>query len=172
MRLSRETRWVLSNQYRILSHLAPKDRDFYERAAGVIERGFEGEYESIAAHVYDDGDTLSEGECGFVTDVLAMYDALQRSVKETPVDGVDATRLAFPGFDGNNETKYMAYAGYVVARGHFAHVQGTDYMNSHSPSLDTYHRMLEGWKRAGRDYQLTPDQVREILAERVHPTNR
>ncbi|HHA1345802.1 TPA: YfbU family protein [Enterobacter hormaechei subsp. xiangfangensis] len=80
--------------------------------------------------------------------------------------------VAFPGFDGNNETSHFSAARFMVdkMKGRFTRFAGRD-LNSHSPSVGAYRRMFtvfEPWRNdyPGRD--LNVDELAEILNARSY----
>jgi uncharacterized protein len=164
--LTKFERLVLINQYRILEAVDPENAEDHASIREAIEWGYQSAIDSLFEHVFDG---LSREECGLVDNALAVHDALQRSYDALDDKaGIDRSRLEFPGFDGNNETSHMAYAQYVVEREmpipRFTHVRrsgGT--FNSHTPMRSEYQRMIRVWESVGRGYQLTPDQIKQIL---------
>lgn len=78
--LSHTERWILANQYRILSLLDPDNKTAHERAVYILEEGFEAEYSVISQHITSE--TLSKAETAEVYDILDMYRAMQRSYKD------------------------------------------------------------------------------------------
>jgi hypothetical protein len=156
MTLTKTERIILANQYQILALLDKKNATDYDGIREALEDNYPLAYEGFFDR-FSDGLTLDE--CGFVNEVLAMFDALQR----TKVAGTQ-----FPGFDGNNETMFMAYARYIRKReGRFDYLEvGSADLNSHFPSVDGYRRMLAAWERHGKSYELTADQAKEILESR------
>ena len=118
MKLSRVERWTLANQYRILEALYPKEAKDHCEAREAIERGYELHYGEIAEFVYDDQESMTESECREVLDTLSMFDALKRGMASaTPRPNVESWRVEFAGFDGNNESKQLAYAKYFCQMG-------------------------------------------------------
>lgn len=100
---------------------------------------------------------------------MAMYDALQRSYDAlADKTGIDEYDITFQGYDGNNETKYMGYARYFCNDGErFANLRlGGDGFNSHMTLRPRYQAMLRVWERFDRSYQLTKDQIQEIIDAR------
>jgi uncharacterized protein len=84
--------------------------------------------------------------------------------------GIDSGQLRFPGFDGNNEADLLGYARYYIEDlGHYKRL-GITYLNSHHPTIDTYRRMLEEYRKV--QYTVKKEDVICILAARVHPDNR
>lgn len=163
--LSRVERWILSNQYRILEALYPEEADHLAHAREALEQGFEGRYEDLASHI--DESVLSPQECREVVDILAMYDALQRSRTALGEQTkIKEEEVRFAGFDGNNETAQMVYARHFCG-GPLGRFQGLDTakdFNSHFPSLDSYRAMLRVWKdQCKGSYQMTEAQIRQVL---------
>jgi uncharacterized protein len=121
-------------------------------------------------HIYDDVVTAEEEK--EVIDILDMFDALRRSgaVEALPEE---AWKVQFAGFDGNSETKQMAYAGYFCRSdgGRFGSLAITDF-NSHAPSLERYRRQLRAWNESNDRHQLSAEDIRRIADAAVHPDNR
>lgn len=80
------------------------------------------------------------------------------------MEGMDAARLKFPGFDGNNESKFMSYAQYM--RRHrkwtFLDLASADF-NSHHSTGDTYRHMLAQWRQSKDPFGLSAADVVRIL---------
>lgn len=79
--LSRIERKILANQYAILELIDRQRADEYKGLKEIVEHGFEAEYEDVLREVFDESDTMSEEECGYVGDVLQMYDMMQTAYK-------------------------------------------------------------------------------------------
>jgi uncharacterized protein len=87
----------------------------------------------------------------FVTDVLDMwrliesaYVKLSKKDKDRVLKEADpfGTHVEFRGFDGNNETSHMGIARFLVEKmGRWSQFKGRE-LNSHSPTLVRYGRML------------------------------
>ena len=182
MDLSDETRLVLRNQYQILEHIDPENKDWYHRAVEVLESGYEFEYETLAPWIRD---PMSHDECLEVIEILEMHRDLHISyeaLQDTTV--VEERDIRFHGFDGNNEPRQLGYAHFLIEdEGKWAELAGSgDGLNSHLPVLDTYRRMQAVWKdcvarrRSSEDYSsdalLTADDIKRIAEARVHPDNR
>lgn len=166
MALTKSERLILANQYRILTFVDPKNAKSYERAQEALESGYESAINTLFDPIFDG---LSESECSFVIRVMAMYDALQRSQSTLGANaGVTKEEVQFPGFDGNHETEYMAYARYVIQHeDRFTYLEpvGSDF-NSHMPSLALYRAMLREWQAAGEKYDLSEGEIRHLLSSR------
>ncbi|BCH07384.1 hypothetical protein MesoLj131c_16420 [Mesorhizobium sp. 131-3-5] len=154
---SKTERLILSNQYTILQKLDPKGG--WDRAAKIVQDGLAGEYGSLTDYIFDG---LSEAECRYVNDVMNMYDALQRPY-------VDAKKpippeASFPGFDGNNETKFMGYARFLRDDDRWKFVKVTNAnLNSHFPTASFYGPKLEAWDKLGRPYPLAGANAESVL---------
>jgi uncharacterized protein len=175
MELTREQRWILANQYRILELLDPESADHYALARTVLERGYESEYDSYAEHIYQE--TMSPSESQEVTQILDMFSALERCYRDmSPQPNVKDWQVRFSGFDGNHETTQLGYAHHLIDReGRWRELADHgDKLNSHAPSLGAYRRMLTVWEKlpTERKYQLTREDIENITAERIHPENR
>jgi uncharacterized protein YfbU (UPF0304 family) len=165
MKLTRTERWILSNQYRILAKLDPKDWERYARAEDALNSGYELEYDGLAKHVYED--TLPTEECVEVINILEMHRMLKYGLDRLEdKTGIDAQAITFHGFDGNNETKQLAYARFVCAKGtgRYEELDRGDDFNSHSPTLPRYRSMLERWRASADKYQLSKPDIVRILA--------
>lgn len=175
MKLSKVERLMLANQYKILELLDPGEAAYYRRMQQVFEAGYEIEYDWSIQHVYDDEHVLSREECLYVIHVMSMYEALQRSYNALAnKEGLEEHSVLFPGFDGNNEGQYLGYASFAREQdGKFSYLRlsGND-LNSHFPTRDMYQRMMSRWIHLGKRYELTRDELKSIIDERIHPDNR
>lgn len=84
------------------------------------------------------------------------------------------TSLTFPGFDGNNETKYNQISRLLNMLNCFKDINITK--NSHHPSIDIYRRMLELFLPARDKFihgiGIPKSDFIQIFLERIHPDNR
>jgi uncharacterized protein YfbU (UPF0304 family) len=174
MDLTRTERWMLANQYRILEALDPDSANYYEKVREALEEGLAAPIDWYAEHIYAEPHTMSRADCSFVSDVMAMHDALQSSFKHLGgVEGLEPESLRFSGFDGNNETKFMGYARFIIEREErFTYLDRNPDLNSHMPTLEVYERMLAAWGRHEKKHQLTAQQINDILSSRIHPSRR
>lgn len=134
---------------------------------------------------YGAGETPSE--VNEVVDILDMWSFIERSYNRLSPDDKErikteaaplGTHAQFAGFDGNHETEQMSIARFLVEDlGKFSEFEGRDF-NSHSPSIDTYRRMLTVFlplrSLLAQEYRhdLTATELIEILKERIHPERR
>ena len=81
--------------------------------------------------------------------------------------GINEYHLKFQGFDGNNETDQYSYVCYfIIDLNRFQELKyGLEYpdLNSHSPMLDKYRKMLDVWKEYNNKNQLTKEDIINIL---------
>lgn len=164
------------------------DTSYQLDRAEALEEGWTKEYDM---EFYVMQPELSRRDCGLVMDLLDMFRILKYSAEKVTDELSDGElrMLEFRGFDLNNvvESRLLAYARWLVSDGdrwqEQAEVfsQDNDRGNSHSPRLGSYRRMLEAYEpiwnsvvhRGGRtDYLLTADELRQIAAAAIHPSNR
>lgn len=124
----------------------------------------------------------------FVADVLEMWSFLEISFNALDETGREALALAagpfgarveFPGFDGNNESEYLAIARiFVEDLDRWSEFEGR-IRNSHMRTIDGYERMLNVFeeirkeKNSSGDYGvLDAEELGKVLSERTHPLNR
>ena len=166
MELSKQERLILSNQYRILEQLYPKDAKTLKEHRKIVEDGYALSYEEISTHIVDE---LNKEECTEVLDILSMHRALHQSAQALTDEPKIA--ISFHGFDGNSETQQMAYTKFYIDELHkFAELteiaQSTDY-NSHYPTLRRYRLMLYEWKGCKNINNLSREDINRILDVRV-----
>lgn len=117
-------------------------------------------------------------EVGLVMDILDMWSFIEEAYERFDVDqklSLEAKadpfgkHVAFPGFDGNNESEYMSIASFLVKdMDRFTRFADRN-LNSHCPVIDGYQRMLEIFlvtrpKLDGRG--LSVDELTEVLNAR------
>ena len=190
-------RQVLSLLHRILGRVLPDDAndtdgdlEYQLMRAEILEQGFTGEYWYETAGFKTE---LSSRDCNRVSEILQMFRIVTYSISKLENEGmrVDenlAHQLEFAGFDHNDALEgHMAkYVEFQMRDGdHWTELQPQlkrhDRGNSHSPMLDTYLRMLSEFRRImdsrrhgvrRHDYLLSLEELKQIAAARVHPSNR
>ena len=146
-----------------------------ENQAWALEWAYPGLFESA--------DT--PGYVRFVADVLDMWETLERSFSELSVEEkqrlaelapVFGERVEFQGFDGNKEFRERSVAKILINDLDRWEIFKGRSLNSHMGSIDAYTRMLEVYGQlpdeAKYDRQLSPEELAEVMNERVHPGNR
>jgi uncharacterized protein YfbU (UPF0304 family) len=120
-----------------------------------------------------------------VVSILDMWRLIEQSYAKLPpadkkrieTDAVPfGKNVSFLGFDGNNESEYMAIARFLVEDiGTFEYFKGRDF-NSHVPSsLASYKRMyavFEPMRRTLDNRDLSASQIIEVLNAKLHPEHR
>ncbi len=159
---------MLANQYRIMGLLDEGDREFCEDMQDALENGY--------SDYYDDklfgwmAEEMSPEDSAFVRDALDVHGAIQHSYEElSDKSGIEESKLAFPGFDGNREGPYLSYADHLRKKeGRFDYVKlsGFDGLNSHAPFAARYERMVHEWKKIPSDrryHALTKEEILSVL---------
>lgn len=165
MKLSRPERWILVNQYRILEALYPNDAESHAKCREALECGYELHYDLMTTHIFSGEAAMSEDECQEVIDILYMFTVLKRRYEVLEdTSGINEWHIEFKGFDGNNETKQMAYARFLCTGSdrHFDELGGGDF-NSHAPLLQAYRCMATQWRDSADRYSPTREEIIRII---------
>ena len=164
-KLTKTERLILTNQFRIRAALTKNkhEAEHFDQFAEVLERGYTLFYGEMFQTISDE---MPQQECCYVLDVLEMYWGLQQSYSQLKdKDGIESHDIVFPGFDGNNETEYMAFTRFLRKDGRFEALQATRDFNSHFPTRHKYVAMLEVWERIPSDqrFVMSAAQIRSVL---------
>ena len=168
-KLTKFERLLLRNQMRILEALYPDEADDIATQREALERGYELLYQWQADFIYEGDDAMTAEECLEVWDTLDMFDAIDRFFKKNPTaESGDLLFSKFRGYDGNNESKFMAFAAFTVERlGRFDYVplERAGYWNSHMPMRPIYGRMQAVWSQHDREdrFNMSEDLLRAVL---------
>lgn len=169
MELSLKDRLILANQCRILEKLYPEEAAAYARYRVAFERGYQYHYDDLPGFFTNE---MRSDQSQELIEMLDMHRALTFAYEKLEdKSGIAQKDIAFRGFDGNNETEYLAYARYICLdhgeeRWHELH---DGLVNSHSPMLGIYRRMLDEWNRAADKYNLTKEEILRIISARAFP---
>lgn len=161
-------RLILANQYEILGLLKEGgDSEWYTRLAENLRDGHKWIYQQKLQL----SENLSDADTNHVLDILGIFSALRDSYKQlADKSGITESDVTFPGFDGNNESELLHFARALSANGNYHETIGQEARNSHSPTRDTYSRMIGEWKRLGSPhFPFTKDQIVQILGARRFP---
>jgi uncharacterized protein len=163
--LSKYERLNLINQYMILEKLYPEYADSYSLHRKALTEGYELHYKWIYENVWDG---LPEDECKKVLDILEMYRNITYSLKELKNQDLNKNLKArFRGFDGNNESPYLAYCSYFIVDlnryNELSYGEKNPNFNSHCELLPEYLNMLEEWKKMKNPYELKSEAELNIL---------
>jgi hypothetical protein len=166
--ISKANRWILYNQYEILSLLyqitsRSGNSDYYREHQEIIGRGYEWYYSEISQGVEQ---PMAYGESEEVITILDMF----RAIDNACIRGIDCSdirsyHLKFSGFDGNNETNYYSFARFTIfEKGLFEESKpDTNDINSHFPMLPKYRKMLVEWKKSNQLHSLTKEDILRIV---------
>jgi len=169
VKFSEAERLILINQYQILSMLTTDshEKEYYDLGREALEEGYEQLYDEFLPSV---AAPLSSDVFHLVFDILDVYRTIHYYVINNP-DDVEVTAnpgSTFAGFDGNEETEYLALTRFVVNKmGRYDEQAslGSDDFNSHRPMVEKYQHMIEAWKSlGGYSAKLTKEQVLLLLA--------
>jgi uncharacterized protein len=165
-------RLSLMNQLAILKKLDPENDEHYENQFQILHSGYSVLYGEVFQYVYEE---MPLEECEYVFDVLDMHRLLISSfeaLKDT--QGLTLDDVRFRGFDGNNESKRLAFAEYLQKTGRWTEtlVGG---LNSHSMmTMYRYPEMLKRYEpikqailqsHSGK-WQLTAEQIKVIVGQK------
>lgn len=159
-------RLVLANQYSILRHLDVDSTDYWESAVRKAVEGWPVEdlpyVEEIQSYLRN---ALTREDQHFVLDALNVFELIQDGLKLGLLPKRDNATVKFPGFDGNTETKLMAYAKYAVNEEHrFESVERYfDDFNAHIPMIEMYQRMIRVWEQKGRPLRITSELFHALI---------
>lgn len=172
MELSRFERTMLANQLRILQAVAPETYHDFDDRITVLESGYELHYNMVLV----EDRRLPADRCEWVLNVLNMYRAIWQALQRlSPTHELQQHHAAhFRGFDGNNEGAEMLYTEFLLSDlGRFEELHRPGGYNTHSPTLDSYQRMLDKWESLGnlqQRFEMDEEQLREVLqAVYMHP---
>lgn len=165
MKLDIKERFIIANQLKILEKLYPEEQETYESNRKAIEYGFELHYDWIMEHIYEG---LTSEQCNFVLNVLDMYASILHSFNKLKSDKINEEDVIFRGFDGNNETMYMAYARYFLEDlDRYREIQESskNYYNSHSRMVSKYKSMLKKFNNYKQPYtyDLTEEHLLDLI---------
>jgi uncharacterized protein YfbU (UPF0304 family) len=177
MELSKHERYYLSNQLKILEKLYPDEANEYAVQREAIEKGYSIVYNIGIDNIIDDDEMTSE-ECDEVWSVMEMFLSIDKTIEDLGLqrEYKEDDRTQFDGYDGNNETKFMAFAEFTVQRDKrfTALPLGEEaYFNSHSPMRLSYNRMLEIWKNIDSQnrFRMSKEDLNKVLDARCVRSN-
>ncbi|HEX3682227.1 MAG TPA: YfbU family protein [Bryobacteraceae bacterium] len=160
MELSKVERLILANQFRILEKIDPDEARDSQMALEILRNGYTLDYESLVSHFDKE---VSEATCREVRDILDLYRALKKALRELPEGTLTEKEATFKGFDGNEETEHYSYVLFLIEVQRKWGESATAELNSHCPMLERYRPMLEQWKRCPKKWDLTAEDIGRIL---------
>lgn len=167
--LTDKERLFLANQYEILAAL--NDDDHYALMAETLKAGHKWLYDQFFDSL---SENLPDSQAQYVLRILGIFGDLQASYHDlADKSGIDEKVLAFPGFDGNNESELLSFADSLIKHGRFESTLGKSARNSHMPTTSIYGRMIQRWQELGSpSYPYNKETIQEILASRIDPDHR
>jgi len=157
--LTDKERLFLANQYEILGTL--KDDNVLLRLSDQLRNGHKWLYAQSFDSLYPN---LEDEQAELVIDTLQLYEIISDSY-ERLVDksGVSEQNTRFGGFDGNNEYQLIGFVDALKKDERFVDIIEQGIRNSHSRKAHVYEAMIQRWKNLGEPYELSKDQILEIL---------
>lgn len=159
--LTDKERLFLANQHEILGHLNKDNSDYHFKLAEQLRDGHEWLY----SQSFDNfSENLPDDAAELVLNILQIYEMIQDAYDGLSDKSlISEHQIKFPGFDGNNETEFMGFVDALEKDNRFVDVIQTGNRNSHSPKVHVYERMIAKWQAFGKPYNLTTEQLIEIL---------
>lgn len=166
--ISKKDRLILYNQFKILNELC--EGEDYKRLMKIVEYGYALHYDELLPYLNEDEFPAEDSR--FVIDVLDMYSAIYSAWSREKAGlqemGVEESDVIFPGFDGNNETSYLAYCEFFIEDldrfQDIKKLKNGEY-NSHMEMNPKYKKMVAKWKFIPTEdrYKLTASQVSNLV---------
>ena len=166
--LTLKDRLNLYNQYTILQKLSQIQGNEY----GAKDYGLKAEI-VLNGYIYDyylltDGfsDDFLPEDAKLVWDTLNMYSVIYLSYDKIDNPKLTKEQIHFNGFDGNYETRSMSYCRFIINDlGRFTELSGNGHeeYNSHCRCCNKYSVMLEKWEAMGKPYELSEEQIEELI---------
>lgn len=159
--LTDKERLFLANQYEILGTL--KDDDVLLRLSDQLRNGHKWLYDQTFESLYPN---LEGEQADLVVDILDLYDTIHHSY-ERLIDksGISQQDTRFGGFDGNSEYQLIGFVDALKKDDRFVDIIEQGIRNSHSRKAHIYEMMIERWKTLGQPYELSKEQIIEILGK-------
>lgn len=158
-------RLILANQYELLSKLAENEyeTEYFLRISKQLKDGHKWLYEQVFDSI---GENLDDESANFVVNVLSLYRALLNSYEQLKTKKqLKKSEVTFKGFDGNNEGELMYFAEALGDAGRFSEVIENGELNSHFPMTSTYQKMLTKWEELEQKYELSEEQILQIIRD-------
>ncbi|WP_421243196.1 YfbU family protein [Aeromonas enteropelogenes] len=165
MNISNAERLILSNQYEILAKLNPEKAAFYQRASTIIERGYCLQLLELEKHFGH----LDQATCQEVIDTLELHHALAISwgnLEAAEQAEIAASRLEFNGYSRSQERELADYVCFLLeVDKRFSELKcPCDELSSDIAMRGKYQRMLVEWRQCPRQYKLSIQEIRKVLA--------
>lgn len=164
MKLTKTERLFLINQFEVLKSLQLEDAGEYENKIKILQEGYTYFYDDIFGFLNDD---LPESISEEVILILNMYRAINFSydqLNDEQREGIPQHRIAFEGFDGNEEYAHYAFAKFVINElAQYEELKNHRGYNTHRNVLPKYRRMLAEWESLGNPGVLDKDDLLKLF---------
>ena len=172
LNLTLEQRLILLNQYKILKKIYPEEALQYSIYQEIVSNGYTLHYNDLLENM---NEPMSKEEMEFVLDILDVYNSLSFAVdKRQEYPSYKNKKIVFPGFDGNNEYKYIEYMQfYIYKLNRFEALKkdsSLDY-NTHGETIDIYKHMIDVWKSFGNERFNLSDEALQSLIKISYPNS-
>jgi Uncharacterized conserved protein len=158
-------RLILANQYELLSKLAESEYEtaHFLRYSKQLKDGHKWLYKQIFDCI---SENLDDESAVFVVNVLSLHRALLNSYEQLKTKKqLKKADVTFKGFDGNNESSLMYFVEALDDASRFSEVIENGELNSHFPMTSTYQKMLAKWKELGEKFELSEEQILQIIED-------
>jgi uncharacterized protein YfbU (UPF0304 family) len=166
--LTTTERWLLHNQFEILQQLNPKhpddDKGYFQNAGDILAHGYEWYYDKIAHHIYTQ--IFPYSNALEIVHILNMFENLKLGYEQLDdKTGTEELALNFDGFDANTETAQVQFTRFMMkSMRQFEHLMPEHDLNSHTPMLSIYRKMLRVWMACSDRYNLSKEDIIRIIA--------
>lgn len=165
MNMNHAQRLILTNQYEILAKLNPENAASYLRAKTIIERGYSLQWLELEKGF----DLLDLATCQEVICTLELHHALAVSwdnLQDAEQQEITASRLQFHGYSRAQEPQLADYVCFLLeVDKRFPELPcPCDALSSDIAMRGKYQRMLAIWQQCPRQYKLSIQEIRKILA--------
>ena len=168
MKLTKQERAILANQFRILEKLDSDQADMYSNNAEILEGGYEGLYSKALGSI--SSNTHSEEEYKEIVDILDLYRWINLSINsltQAQKDEINLEKANFPGFDAN-EGEHYSQVVLMVKMGMYGELDEHN-LNSHDAlSMTKYRNMMklaQSYWSAHKYREFTLEQIKALLEE-------
>lgn len=156
-------RLFLSKQHEILGHLDTDNSEYHFKLAEQLRDGHKWLYQQSFDSFCEN---LSDEDTNLVLDILRLYEVMNNSYKSlSDKKNISEDEVKFPGFDGNNESEFMGFVDALRNSNRYVSVIEAGHRNSHSQKVQKYGSMINKWKEFEQPFNLSYEQLSEILGK-------
>jgi len=165
MGLGKKVRLNLNNPTMILKLMDRENEYHSSELITRLENSSEIFYIFVQDHIAIE---IPQSEAQFVFDILCMYRSIESYKRDNLTDVLAGCAWGcFPGFDGNCESKYRAFAVFLIETKkifieQFQYKDRTGSFNPHAQTIDKYKRMINSWNQLGKDLTTLENIIRVL----------